>query len=155
ERQWTRAYYDLVGNATGALLFVHPEYVVAGTRIDSADQLVGQLDEDGVSQGTAPLSEPWTPGLAPTQVQLVDLLQFIQQHPSPAHPFRVAVVVSAWDLVRAQGQEPDAWLEKHLPLLWQYLKANDGIVTTTFGISAQGGSLVDGQGNTDSQLRDQ
>ena len=53
----------------------------------------------------------------------------------------LGVVISAWDCVKDEQLNPSAWVEHRLPLLWQFLKANDRIVERYFGISAQGAEL--------------
>jgi hypothetical protein len=47
-------------------------------------------------------SEIWHPKHAPTQVQLVDLLQHLGRPPLDAGPRRLVVMISAWD--KAEGE---------------------------------------------------
>ena len=59
-------------------------------------------------------------------------------------PLRVAVLLSAWDLVEAMSrtETPERFLERRLPLLHQFLRANDlGLTARIYGVSAQGGDL--------------
>lgn len=87
----------------------------------------------------APESKPWRHEMAPTQVILVELLQFAEQ----LRPLRrLAVVISAWDEVikHKAGDTPETWLKRELPLLWQFLQRNPGELDhRVFGVSAQGG----------------
>src|SRR5207245_1520565 len=79
--------------------------------------------------------------LAPTQVQLVDVLQTYLEF-AEHRPLRLAVVVSAWDLLEAQTINPETWVEARLPMLSQFLLARrKEIQTRHFGVSAQGGDL--------------
>jgi hypothetical protein len=56
---------------------------------------------------------------------------------------RLAIVVSAWDLV-SKNVAPTTWLESRLPLLSQFLRANnDWMTSEVFGVSSQGGDLDD------------
>lgn len=83
---------------------------------------------------------PWHPRLAPTQVQLVDLLQLLRMPPLDVGPRKLAIMLSAWD--KAEGEElaPKAYLETKLPLLAQYLRVGaDGWNWRAYGLSAQGG----------------
>jgi hypothetical protein len=92
------------------------------------------------------------------QVKLVDLLQFIAEGGSKEKPIRIAVILSAWDLVeKAQRIGPGAATElpKHpvkflahcWPLLHQFLDSNEDIFCSRiFGVSARGG------GNTESEI---
>ena len=98
----------------------------------------------GEPESTQTATEPreWSSDLTPTQVQLVELLQFVAFLRSTPEPLRIAVVVSAWDLVRDQIP-PISWLESHLPLLFQFLVANsDAAPFRAYGISAIGGDLL-------------
>lgn len=77
----------------------------------------------------------------PQQVQLVDLLVSLSDEPLEMRPERIVVIISAWD--RAHGAStPEAWLEDHMPLLFQYLATHaDVFETRIYGVSAQGGHL--------------
>jgi len=81
----------------------------------------------------------WEARLAPTQVQLVDLLQLFRQPPLDVRLKRLAVILSAWDKVEEEGRAPAEFLAERLPLLQQYLEAkNDGWEWKVYGVSAQG-----------------
>ena len=57
-------------------------------------------------------------------------------------PLRVAIVISAWDLIVDTGQSVVTWIQERTPLLHQYLLANDDVIDSSFfGVSAQGASL--------------
>lgn len=87
--------------------------------------------------------KPWDAERSPTQVQLVDLLQHVVAARSLKPALRVAVLVTAWDLIPSPPT-PDAWLASELPLLDQYLRANPEWLTfRTYGLSAQGGDYGD------------
>lgn len=80
--------------------------------------------------------------IVPTAVKLVELLQFLKERPFKARPLRVALVVSAWDLLADSQLTPVSWVDRHLPLLAQFLRSNeDGDPFRVYGISAQGGEL--------------
>jgi double-GTPase-like protein len=150
-RKATRSFADFAKACAGILLFVHPGHLVKGTRIPVPDEstLVKEartLAEmppaatDELSNGQKP--KEWSHDLAPTQVQLVDLLQMMAALHQKQKSYRVGVIISAWDLVR-DPILPSAWLENHLPLLYQYLVANSDIVPfRVYGVSAIGGDLV-------------
>lgn len=83
---------------------------------------------------------PWHPRIAPTQVQLVDLLQLLRRPPLDNGPRRLAIMLSAWDKASGEGLSPQAYLEAKLPLLNQYLQRGaDGWNWRIYGLSAQGG----------------
>lgn len=82
---------------------------------------------------------PWDPERAPTQAMLVDLLQFAAAARS-GRRLRVAVLITAWDLVPEPRPEPASWIRSELPLLHQYLGANpEWFEARIYGVSAQGG----------------
>jgi GTPase SAR1 family protein len=95
----------------------------------------------------------WHPSLAPTQVQLVDLLQLISRPPVGTGARRIAVMLSAWDKTEGEDLDPDAFLAAKLPLLAQYLEAGrDGWISRVYGVSAQGGEY---DGNADNASEDE
>ena len=82
----------------------------------------------------------WHPRAAPTQVQLVDMLQLLRSQPIDIGPRRLAIMMSVWDKVRDEGRTPAAYLAEKMPLLDQYLRHNaDQWIYEVYGISAQGG----------------
>lgn len=86
----------------------------------------------------------WSPDLAPTQVQIVELLQMLMSDELGIGPRRLAILLSAWD--RAEGEEltPDGLLAAKLPLLSQYLRnGRDPWTWRVWGLSAQGGVYED------------
>jgi hypothetical protein len=90
----------------------------------------------------AATSVPWSHDLIPTQVQLVELVQFLDERRGSSERLRVVVVVSAWDLLQSVEADPKEVLRRQLPLLWQFLNANmESISHVVVGVSAQGGDL--------------
>lgn len=81
----------------------------------------------------------------PLQVQLVELLQFVQYIRNQL-PVKLELLISAWDVIENSNDrstvKPEEYIREHLPLLWQYIKANTEIFDPLFfGVSAQGGNL--------------
>lgn len=104
---------------------------------------VASAAEDAQSGIAATAKKPadFTPADTPRQVQVVDILDSFADSSVDLRPTRVAVVVSAWDLV-ADGTTPEEWLSQRMPLLDQYLKSHaDEFETRIYGVSAQGGRL--------------
>lgn len=153
ESQWTtrtmtQTFEKQLGGATGALFFINPTTVVEPTRIDQVAPAIAEVEalladaaqDHSTDQHDLNESLPWKPEEAPTQVQLVELLQFIDSRRSSRVPFRSAVMISAWDRVALEGLTPAHWLRARMPLLWQYLTANErAFDSVIFGVSAQGG----------------
>lgn len=149
---------DALTQADGLALFISSNHVEKPVRMDQAraatfgllpesfaepaneddDTEVGAEEEDD-DEKPAPESKPWSPEMAPTQVMLVEVLQFAEE----LRPLRrLSIVLSAWDqiLKNTPGDTPEAWLKRELPLLWQFLQRNPGqLEVRVFGVSAQGG----------------
>ena len=142
DRQWSKDYDDFVREADGILLFVHPEKITEPILIDQVLPLIEELEPEAGNTIIGDTNEeaPWTVEKVPSQVLLVEILQFYVNNPHLYRIERVGVVISAWDLVMKHEQSPDEYLETRLPLLHQYIKANrDLFLAKSFGISAQGG----------------
>jgi len=148
KRKWSKDYSELVQEATGIVLFAHPRKVVPPQRLDpSIEEAVEILANDDVvddvsdNQQDTRISE-WDPKNAPTQVQLVELLQFIDKQRRDSNAIPVAVIISAWDLAVHDYESPDQWLLQRLPLLDQYLTTNaHRYPSRVYGVSAQGAPL--------------
>jgi len=132
----------------------HEDEAVSGAGAETSRFGAGAVNASGdavepgdeASQGEAsgtPTGKPseFTPALTPRQVQIVDLLEAFSDAPLKLRPKRIAVVVSAWDLV-GSDVTPDGWLSDKMPLLDQYLRSrSDELETRIYGVSAQGGRL--------------
>lgn len=106
-----------------------------------------QRKATGIERAATPPKD-WQPSHAPTQVQLVDLLQLISHAPVGRAGRKIVVMISAWDKVEGERLTPDAFLKKKLPLLAQYLEAaRDGWTTRVYGVSAQGGEYDSNEAN--------
>ncbi|SFR71073.1 hypothetical protein SAMN05428960_0317 [Mitsuaria sp. PDC51] len=123
--------------ASGVMLFVHSSEYNAPNWIADFSKL------NAKTGGSFKVGEPvpWKPRLAPTQVQLVDLLRCLQEEPLHVGPRKLAVVLSAWDQASDEGRSPADYLEAHMPLLHQYLThgLDEAWQFRVYGVSAQGG----------------
>ena len=118
------------------LLFVHADTIQAPSWTVEEVAIARAMGQGGPEGGR----KAWTPGLAPTQVQVVDLLQLLRMPPLDVGPRRLGIMLSAWDKVRDEGLAPAGYLEAKLPLLGQYLRRGaDGWDYRVYGVSAQGG----------------
>ncbi len=142
DRRWTEVFSEFVRTSTGVLLFVHPSKITAHWSIPDAQDVAGEgtpslLEADAADESA---ESEWSPDKVPPQVKLVDLLQLLCGHIDKKR-FRLALIVSAWDLVSDQGI-PSVWLAKELPLLDQFLNsALSRLDFRVYGISAQGGQI--------------
>ena len=154
----------LIREASGLLLFVSALRPIDDDSI--VDMFLAYPDEappepadDPVEAGSDASSAgsgeavPFKVEMTPQQVQLVDLLDSFADDPLAMRPARIAVIISAWD--RAHGAStPEAWLEDHMPLLFQYLATHsDEFQTRIYGVSAQGGHVPSKENRTEQSDR--
>lgn len=140
-RSWSNEYEMFLTQSIGSLLFINPNRIEEPHRIQDAQLLVSALEEnfDDSTERTNTEIYEWDPDSSPTQVKLVELLQFIQSANVTQNPYKLVLIISAWDDVHTSQKNPVKWLEKRLPLLHQYLSSNQDIFEhKIFGISAQG-----------------
>lgn len=156
----------LIREASGLLLFVSALRPIDDDSI--VDMFLAYPDEappepadDPVEAGSdaSPTGSgeavPFKVEMTPQQVQLVDLLDSFADDPLEMRTARIAVIISAWD--RAHGAStPEAWLEDHMPLLFQYLATHsDEFQTRIYGVSAQGGHVPSKENRTETSDRDE
>jgi hypothetical protein len=123
---------DVIARAEGILLFISPDRVESEVLISATTSIIEGLDDNEDADEVATEVIEWDAHKAPTQIQLVDLLQSVLRL-NDTRPLSIGVVVSAWDRVE---------ISRELPLLHQFLLSNDDTLRVAFfGISAQGGSL--------------
>jgi hypothetical protein len=142
-RQWPVDLDARVREANAVMIFTHPKVDFdPGTTIVQANAA-----EAALRDGTEPAAHPSTrepDERAPTQVELVDLLQLLREQRGP-RPTRACLVVSAYDLVSPELR-PDDWVSLNCPLFAQYADVNqDWLDVAVYGVSAQGGSFRDDQ----------
>ena len=133
--------------AAGILLFIHSE--------DNADHDILQhpalMDGSPLPESSSPTTvEDWQIENASPQVKLVDLLQFITRMDLQRRPLKIAVIISAWDLVEKAIKlapspstriptDPANFLSVEWPLLTQFLYSHTNIFPfRVFGMSARG-----------------
>ncbi len=125
------------------------ESVLLFVNADTIQRPMWVVDEvDQMQQMGIPLAEgedvSWAPRMAPTQVQVVELLQLLTEEPFNIGQRNLTVLLSAWDRVSLEGLPPSQYLEQRLPLLHQYIVMNsDSWLFTVRGLSAQGGVYDD------------
>jgi hypothetical protein len=147
DRNCTAAFAELAAGAGGCLAFIHPGTLSQTAWIAGANAVYDgwaggeEADQEEAAPEAAPSATPWSPRDAPTQVQMVEIFQFLVE--LAGRRLRLALVVSAWDLV-TENISPAAWVERELPLLWQFLRTNpEQFEVVYMGVSAQGGRTSD------------
>lgn len=143
-RMWEQRELD--ENVSGTLAAAAIVLIVNGNTIKFPAWIVEQnaiAKGAGLQGGQADVVD-WSAEFAPTQVQLVELLQFLMSGDLDVGPRRLAVLISAWDEVEGDGLAPEEVLSIKLPLLEQYLRnGRDPWVWQVWGVSAQGGVYED------------
>jgi GTPase SAR1 family protein len=144
-RRWSASFGAAVERSVALMFFIHPDALVPPQRIDDGVEEavdimegIGEHSDNTTTATVAEDSQPWEPNRASPQAKILDLLQLVIRAKG-AQPFRVAIIISAWDLVKNEKLTPEPWLEKRAPLVWQFLNAHkDKRPYAVFGISAQG-----------------
>jgi double-GTPase-like protein len=135
-RECDPALKEVLASGDGMLFFINADRVQLPLM---TVEIAAQAEGLGIELPTDQRVE-WNPRLAPTQVQIVDLLQLFCTSPIELGPRRIGVVLSLWDKVEAEGLPPEAFLAEKFPLVDQYLRAGaDAWTWKVFGVSAQGG----------------
>lgn len=143
DRHFTASYDEFLKKSVGGVLFISSLNYQKPAKIVSAEPLLkemgkaGQPNEETGEEGFV----PWDSTQAPTQVQLVELLQFIAVREYFKPPFRLALVISAWDdVLKVTKTNPAKWLAGEMPFLSQFLESNRRLFDfNVYGVSAQGG----------------
>ena len=140
--QCQKELHDALAKTDGILLF---------TNADREDDTLLIADfADILSEGateTQPSLQSFKPENMPEEVKIVEFLQFANRRPRYSRKRKIAVLVSAWDVVDSQNSlTPDMWLEIYRPMLAQFLASNHDLwEPRVYGISAQGGKLPEMQ----------
>jgi hypothetical protein len=129
----------------GVLLFIHADKVTVPKWVIDEKLLLEEMGIPPEDEAEPEDVVDWSPDVAPTQVQLVDLLQSMQSEPLDIGPRRLAIILSAWDKAAGRGFSPEEYLARRMPLLDQFLKhgLNPVWETRIYGVSAQGGDYDD------------
>lgn len=141
KRHCTVDFYQNIEESCGIMFFINCGDIKPVQTINNAEKLI-QILQDHPSDIRNNIEETpveWDPSLMPTQVKLIELLQFILDAPSPPKPYKISIILSAWDLIAKLNITPRDFLKTRLPMFAHFIEANNEIITTKcYGISAQG-----------------
>ena len=153
-RVWDQYFDNIITNSCGILLFINPETVLQPVRVNEVFDIFTRCCENQTRFKTLNFYNnietnrvSWDQNNVPTQVKLVDILQFIAEHNKKQH--KLAIIISAWDIVWKRNKHrisPVLWLHRHLPLLFQFAYANYDLKKNfrVYGVSQQGGEYIEG-----------
>ncbi len=129
---------SILADGSGLLLFIHADKVSQPRWVADEFNLTQMLGLPAMESAEV---VSWKPKFAPTQVQLVDILQSFRRKPLNFDATKLVIIFSAWDLIEVQNTTPEVFLAVQLPLLAQYLDSSaDMWDWRVFGVSAQGGN---------------
>lgn len=142
-RTCSEDYVDGFETDGGVLLFLNADRELEGLSIVDLPTDGGDVGAVDTAQEAQVREEeqlpPWSAKAVPEQAQLVDLLQMLQEQPFLRKKRRLAVVISAWDVITDATLTPARWLTRERPLLAQYLRHNSAsFEVQVYGLSAQG-----------------
>jgi hypothetical protein len=141
QRVWYAPLRAICEEATALLLFVHPEHV----RVPQPLAVLGAAARVSTSDGgSATATVSFDPREhASSAAELISVFENVADVARASWPLRIAVVVSAWDAVDGRAT-PHEWLETRIPGLLSTIDCNPQVAELgVFGVSAQGGALID------------
>lgn len=137
DRRLEKTISERIKSSDIVLFFIHPENIQGPIRIDNviantdAPETLEAEEDDKES-----VDDAFEYLEAPTQSLIVDLFQIFRK---VKPTLKIAVIVSAWDVVQKTNKSPDHFVEKNLSLLSQYITTNE--IGRIFGLSANGGDI--------------
>ncbi|WP_368734935.1 hypothetical protein [Pantoea sp. GbtcB22] len=142
-------FIEALTNKRGILFFINADVKEDALTITELNARIPpektQTSEASAEEAELVVSpREWAPQDLPAQVKIVQLLSDMIRPPFVPLKRRIAIMISAWDLVRDMQMAPADWLAKHMPLVAQFLRANKSFFESQiYGVSAQGVSLKD------------
>lgn len=134
-RKASKYYLSICNDADGFLVFIS-----ANTKNnDITHHDIGNGLIEGRAEGEV---QEWEYKSIPYQVRLIEVLQFIINPPFKYGQRKISLIVSAWDTVRHNSDNPELWVSKEHPMLYQFLSSNVSLFKVRYyGVSAQGGDI--------------
>ncbi|OJW12785.1 hypothetical protein [Mucilaginibacter sp. 44-25] len=143
QRVWTEDFYNRIQDTNSIMLFVSPRQRNNRPKLIVMEQDLLRHMGAKVPEKVIDFTE-YDPEYTPNQVKIVDELQFFRKFAKWRWPIKIALMISAWDMIQVAPNtttNPEEWLKYHIPLLYQYLKCNGDLFEIKYyGISAQGGN---------------
>jgi hypothetical protein len=145
-RKCDEEFTSLAKQSNGLLLFINPN-VNYPFRIDEISDVLGS---EHTNEESSEESEKFEIKNIPTQVKIIELLQFIEEIKN-YEKTRLIVLISAWDLIMTESINltPSEFIKKKLPMLYQFLNSHSNIFDyKIIGLSAQGGDYASSESVT-------
>lgn len=129
----------------GLMLFTNANIATDDAMVDGINHVLKAVldgQEEPVQKEASKGLTPFRPSDMPEEAKLVELLQAMLRFPIDKKVRRLAVIVSAWDVVQSAGTSPSDWLASDRPMLSQYVESNSAWWDARiYGVSALGGEL--------------
>lgn len=106
--------YEALSAADGLLLFTNADRADDSGLISDLNDLIG----DEPAEPSIPAAK-FNPDDMPEEIKIVELLQMVNRRPLRGRRRRIAIIVSAWDVV-PKGSEPLQWFSQRRPVLDQF-----------------------------------
>lgn len=141
ERECDEELVQSFDEASGVLFFINADR--ANDVMSILDHRFDEEEKETSEDVGTQVIEQFDIRKVPEQTRIVDVLQLIQRYPFQNRKRRLVIAVSAWDVVDRDQVTPQGWVEKELPMLWQYLENSKKYYEVDYcGISAQGGDFL-------------
>lgn len=139
--QCNKELYDALVDTDGVLLFTNADKEDDMLLIADLMDILGP-PEPVEDSDAPPKFDAFKPENMPEEVKIVEFLQVANRRPLSPRVRKIAVMISAWDVVAKMGRTPDQWFLENRPMLAQFLITNAVLWDSrVYGISAQGGKL--------------
>lgn len=141
--------HEALVESDGILLFTNADREDDMLLIDDfGDMPDDEIDGDGEAEAEVDVQQEEDQGKFRPQdmgeeIKIVEFLQMANRRPLYSKRRKIAIVVSAWDLISGDPEiTPERWLAAKRPMLDQFLTHNKDLwELRAYGISAQGGRL--------------
>ncbi|WP_312561940.1 TRAFAC clade GTPase domain-containing protein [Anaerospora sp.] len=141
KREISAELVEYIKSADGILMFINIGDIKGITFItDVPADLRPLQNRENLLEKSLPVRNPKQDD--PIQIQIIELLQFVEVI-KDSKRINLGIVLSAWDLTNNfEGKlTPEEYIKKEMNMLWQFLKSNNILNTSFWGVSAQGGKL--------------
>lgn len=144
KREINNELVEYIISADGILMFINIADINEATFIaEVSNVLPSSQDINGARKENYSIRDPKQDD--PTQVQVIELLQFVEMV-RKNQSTNLDIVLSAWDLAINLKTDltPEGYIKKYMNMLWQFIQSNSNVLKIGFwGVSAQGGKLTD------------
>ena len=144
QRRIKPRFVDGFADDAGLLLFIKVDRGEDLTVTELNDRLPPEFrdaEAQAAPVGSADVVE-WNVTMTSIQARIVQVLADLFDPPFSVRPRRLAVILSAWDVLPKPRPKPEDWLSSEMALVDQFLRSNSAMFDIrVYGVSAQGMDL--------------